>query len=68
MCRCSKFEVYGCQHVCMESMITASKYKEKIQSRFENINKIKTEFPQSEIQWKAILMTTAVLDSLTEFY
>lgn len=52
----------------MESMITASKYKEKIQSRFENINKIKTEFPQSEIQWKAILMTTAVLDSLTEFY
>ena len=52
----------------MESMITASKYKEKIQNRFENINKIKTEFPQSEIQWKAILMTTAVLDSLTEFY
>ena len=47
MCRLSKFEVYGCQHVCMETLITASKFKEKIQSRFENKNWVSTKWNYS---------------------
>ena len=47
MRRCYKFEVYDCQNVCTETLIAASKFKEKYRSRSEDINKIKTEFLRS---------------------
>ena len=51
MRRCFRISLQECQNVSVETWIRASKFSLKIQSRSEDINKIQTEFPRSQIQY-----------------
>ena len=47
MHRCFKFQVQYCQNASIETLIRAAKSIEKHPSRYEDMDKMQTEFPRS---------------------
>ena len=45
----------GSQNISIETWMRAAKFNEKVLIRFEDINKIQTDFPRSEVFLRSVM-------------